>query len=147
MQWAILGSLEVKSGDRPVDLGGPKQRAVLAFLLVHVNEVVALDRLIDGLWGETPPARATATLQVFISNLRRALEPERPPRAPATVLLTRPPGYLLRLATSDLDAARFEALAEEGRRHLLRGDAVAAHAALTDALALWRGPALAEFAD
>lgn len=147
MQWGILGSLEVRAGDRPIDLGGPKQRAVLAFLLVHVNEVVALDRLIDGLWGEAPPARATATLQVFISNLRRALEPERPPRAPASVLLTQPPGYLLRLASHDLDAARFEARAEDGRRHLLGGDALSAHTALTDALSLWRGPALAEFAD
>jgi DNA-binding SARP family transcriptional activator len=147
MHWGILGPLEVRADDRILDLGGPKQRAVLAFLLVHVNEVVALDRLIDGLWGDAPPARATATLQVFISNLRRVIEPGRPPRAPAAVLLTRPPGYLLRLAAQDFDAARFEQLAEEGRRLLLQGAAPAAHDALTGALSLWRGPALAEFAD
>ena len=73
MHWGILGALEVRAGDRPVDLGGPKQRAVLAFLLVHVNEVVALDRLIDGLWGEHPPRTAKTSLQNTVAQLRKLL--------------------------------------------------------------------------
>ncbi len=146
MKWRILGPLEVTAGDEPVDLGGPKQRALLAVLLIHANRVVALDQLIDALWGEAPPARATATLQVFISNLRRSLEPDRPPRSPATVLLTRPPGYMLTVEPDNLDSGRFERLARDGRRLLVEGDPSGAHAALTEALNLWQGRALAEFA-
>ena len=146
MQWRILGPLEVTDGDRPVDLGGPKQRALLAVLLIDANRVVTLDRLIEALWREAPPARATATLQVFISNLRRSLEPGRAPRSPATVLLTRPPGYLLRVEPGELDAARFERLAQDGRRLLVERDPAGAHAALSEALRQWRGPALAEVA-
>ena len=142
----ILGPVGVSAGRRLVDLGGPKQRAVLALLLVHANRIVTLDRLIDALWGDAPPARATATLQVFISNLRRSLEPDRAPRAPPTILLTRPPGYLLSLAPGDLDADRFEAQAEKGRRLLLEGNPSAAHTTLSAALSLWNGPALGEFA-
>jgi DNA-binding SARP family transcriptional activator len=96
VQFRILGPMEVVAGSRPVDTGSPKQRAVLAMLLIEANRVVSLDRLIDQLWGHEPPARATGSLQVYVANLRRALEPDRPARAPAEVLVTQPPGYLLR---------------------------------------------------
>ena len=118
MQFRILGPLEVLDGQRRVELGRPKQRALLAVLLVHVNQVVALDRLIEELWGQQPPAQATASLQAYVSNLRRALEPDRPTRTPPRVLVTQPPGYRLVVAPSDLDAARFVALAEQGHRPL-----------------------------
>ncbi|MGH9180627.1 MAG: AfsR/SARP family transcriptional regulator, partial [Acidimicrobiales bacterium] len=145
MKFKILGPMEVEAGSRPVDTGSPKQRAVLAMLVIEANRVVSLDRLIDQLWGHEPPARATGSLQVYVANLRRALEPDRPARAPATVLVTRPPGYLVRADPADVDSTCFEHLAGEGRRLLSAGHAGPAHDALTAALALWRGPALAEF--
>ena len=92
VQFKILGPLEVLDGQRLVELGRPKQRALLAVLLVHANQVVALDRLIEELWGEQPPAQATASLQTYVSNLRRVLEPDRPTRTPPRVLVTQPPG-------------------------------------------------------
>ena len=118
VQFRILGPLEVLDGQRRVELGRPKQRALLAVLLVHANQVVALDRLIEELWGEQPPAQATASLQAYVSNLRRVLEPDRPARTLPRVLVTQPPGYRLVVAPGDLDAARFVALAEEGHRLL-----------------------------
>jgi DNA-binding SARP family transcriptional activator len=147
VQFRILGPLEVWDGQRPVELGRPKQRALLTILLVHANQVVALDRLIEELWGEEPPAQATASLQAYVSNLRRALEPHRPARTPPRVLVTQPPGYRLVVAPEDLDAARFVALAEQGHRLLdAEGPGTAAEV-LREALGLWRGPALAEVAD
>src|SRR5919198_1179871 len=146
MQYRILGPLEVADGPRLLDLGGPKQRAVLAALLVEANRVVSLDRLIDELWEDEPPPRATASLQAYISNLRRELEPDRAPRSPARVLVTQPPGYLLRVDPDDIDASRFEALVARGRGLLEAEDPQAALTALSNALRLWRGPALAELA-
>ncbi len=145
MQYRILGPMEVVAGQAPVDTGSPKQRAVLAMLLIEPNRVVSLDRLIDQLWGDEPPARATGSLQVYVANLRRALEPDRPARAPAAVLVTQPPGYAVRVDPADLDASCFEHLAADGRRLLTEGHPAAARQALGDGLALWRGPALAEF--
>src|SRR4051812_35539501 len=119
MDYRILGPLEVVDADgRRVELGAPRQRAVLAVLLAHANQVVSIDRLIDELWGHTPPNAATASLQAYVSNLRRALEPTRAPRTPAAVLVTEAPGYVLRLRGDDLDAVRFERHATEGRRAL-----------------------------
>jgi DNA-binding SARP family transcriptional activator/predicted ATPase len=146
MQYRILGPLEVADGPRLLDLGGPKQRAVLAALLVEANQVVSLDRLIDELWEDEPPPRATASLQAYISNLRRELEPDRAPRSPARVLVTRPPGYVLRVNPDDIDANRFETLVAGGRGLLEEGKLEAALTALSDALRLWRGPALADLA-
>ena len=148
MRYRVLGPFEVHDddGDRVLDLGRPKQRAVLAVLLLDANHVVSLDRLIDLLWGDDRPARSTASLQVYVSNLRRVLEPGRPPHTPPKVLLTRPPGYLLRIEPAELDASRFEDLAAGGRRLLDEGRPIPAAAALEEALALWRGDALAEFA-
>jgi DNA-binding SARP family transcriptional activator len=138
--------LEVRDSDRAVDVGTPKQRAVLAALLFSANQVVSLDRLIDQLWGAEPPAAATSSLQAYVANLRRVLELTRAARAPATILLTRPPGYLLRVNPGDLDAARFEELTTQGRRLLTQGRPHAASEVLGEALGLWRGPPLPELA-
>ena len=99
MDFRILGPLEVIDPDGcRVDLGAPRQRAVLAVLLVLLNQVVSIDRLIDELWGETPPGAATASLQAYVSNLRRVLEPDRIAARPAKVVVTEAPGYALRVA-------------------------------------------------
>jgi DNA-binding SARP family transcriptional activator/RecA/RadA recombinase len=116
-------------------------------LLVHANQVVALDRLIEELWGQQPPAQATASLQAYVSNLRRVLEPGRRGRTPPRVLVTRPRGYRLVVAPSDIDAARFVRLAGEGHRLLEGGRPTQAAQVLGEALGLWRGPALAEVAE
>jgi DNA-binding SARP family transcriptional activator len=147
VQFRLLGPLEAQDGDRLVELGRPKQRALLAALLIHANHVVSLDRLIEELWGEDPPPQAAASLQTYVSNLRRALEPDRPARALSLVLVSQPPGYRLVVGAGDLDAARFAALAEEGHRLLEASRPRAAARVLREGLALWRGPALAEVAD
>ena len=134
MEFRILGALEVSEGGRSLPLGGTKQRAVLAVLLLHADEVVSTERLIDDVW-ERPPATVKAVLQGYISKLRKALPPE--------TLLTRGPGYLLRLEPHELDLRRFERLVEEA------DNAAPALAAgkIREALALWRGPPLADFAE
>jgi DNA-binding SARP family transcriptional activator len=147
VDFRILGPLEVLDDEgRRLDLGAPRQRAVLAVLVVFVNQVVSVDRLIDELWGETPPSAATASLQAYVSNLRRVLEPQRRPRAPAQVVVTEAPGYALRLAADQIDAVRFERLATDAHRALSAGDALGALHSLDAAIGLWRGGALAEFA-
>jgi DNA-binding SARP family transcriptional activator len=147
MEFRILGPLEVVRGSRRLELGGPKQRAVLAALVLEPNRVVPLYRLLDQLWGDEPPPRATATLQAYVSNLRRILEPHRRPRAPATALVTQAPGYLLRVAPGRIDFLVFEALATKGRQLLADGKPRAARDAFTESLALWRGRALADLLD
>lgn len=147
MEYRLLGPLEVIDGDTSIDLGGPKQRAVLAILLLHAGKVVSLDRIIDELWGDEPPARATGTLQAYVSNLRRALEPDRAPRTPATVLASRAPGYVLQASDESIDAARFEKLLTRGRDLLELDRPGQAHEALTEALSIWRGPVLADLVD
>jgi DNA-binding SARP family transcriptional activator len=126
-------------------LGGAKQRAVLGLLLLHANEVVSLDRLIDELWGESPPDSAANIVQGYVSHLRKALEPGRG-RGEHELLVSRPPGYMLRIERDQLDADRFVRLSGEGRRLLEEGDADSAAQRLGAALALWRGPALADLA-
>jgi DNA-binding SARP family transcriptional activator len=140
---SVLGPLRATVRGAAADLGGPRQRAVLARLAVAGGEVVSADRLVDDLWGGADaPAKALATLQVHISHLRRALEPGRAPRTPATVLVSAPPGYALRLPPEAVDAWRFDAL--------VRRAATAAPAdqlrLLTDALECWQGDAYAEVA-
>jgi DNA-binding SARP family transcriptional activator len=147
VEFRILGPLEVAAGERLLELGRPKQRAVLAILLVHANRTVSLEHLVDELWGEEPPAQAMASLQAYVSHLRRLLEPERGARTPARVLVSQAPGYRMRIGADDLDAARFETLTAEGRRLLDAGQPDRGDDTLGQALALWRGPVLADFPD
>ncbi len=132
--------------DRLLEVGRPKQRAVLATLLIHANEVVSVDRFADILWQDEGAARSTGSLPVYIANLRRLIEPERAARTPPQRILTRPPGYLLLVEPGEYDAADFERLAAEGSRHLTDGRPRAARRALGEAIALWRGRAMEEFA-
>ncbi len=138
MKFRILGPLEVEGSAGEIQLGGGKQRALLALLLLHANEVVPASRLIELLWTETPPADAAKALQVQVSRLRRALG--------ADVLRTRPGGYLLAVDPESFDLPRFEKRAATGRDLLAKGDAAGARRALSEALALWRGAPLPELA-
>jgi WD40 repeat protein/DNA-binding SARP family transcriptional activator len=147
MRFRVLGSLEVEADDGPVVLGGPKERLLLALLLTRPNQVVPVEALIRGLWGEAPPPTAAKTLQSHVKRLRRALEPERVRGAADEVLVTRQPGYLLRVAPGALDATRFEELTAQGGRALAEGTTPAAESMLREALGLWRGQAFEEFLD
>jgi DNA-binding SARP family transcriptional activator len=135
VEFRILGPLEVVEQGRSLTLGGPRQRALLALLLTRANEVVSRDRLIDELWGAHAPSTASNTLQYHISRLRKTL-------APSEAIVTREPGYLIRIGPDDLDLLRFERLVEEAQQEAPQ---VAARL-FRDALALWRGPALADVA-
>ncbi|MGI8808499.1 MAG: AfsR/SARP family transcriptional regulator [Acidimicrobiales bacterium] len=145
MEFRILGVLEVFDAGRPVEIGAAKERALLAELLLHANQIVSRERLVEVVWGDTPPASAAATLNTYVAHLRTALEPGRAPRGRPGLLLTRDPGYLLAVDPERVDALRFERLAGEGRRALAAGDAETAAAILRQALGLWRGEALADF--
>ena len=147
MRFLVLGPLEVEADDGPVVLGGQKERLLLAQLLTRPNQVVPVEALVGGLWGEHPPLTAAKTLQSHVVRLRRALEPARARGAAGEVLVTREPGYLLRVATGALDAARFEELTAAGRRALADGSVELAGSLLREALGLWRGRAFEEFLD
>jgi WD40 repeat protein/DNA-binding SARP family transcriptional activator len=147
MRFQVLGPLEVEADDGPVVLGGQKERLLLAQLLTRPNQVVPAETLVRGLWGEQPPPTAAKTLQSHVKRLRRALEPGRPRGAPSEVLVTRQPGYLLRVTPEALDATRFEELAAAGRRALGDGSVNLAGSLLREALGLWRGQAFEEFLD
>jgi DNA-binding SARP family transcriptional activator len=141
MDFRILGPLEVRGdAERPLELGGRKQRALLAVLLLHANRVLSSDSLIGALWGDSPPETAPTALQGYVSQLRKALAPAQP-------IVTRAPGYLLELQEEELDLNRFERLLEEARRALSEQDPATATAQLRTALALWRGPALGDLAE
>ena len=144
MEYGLLGTLVVERNGTPVDLGGSRQRSLLALLLVNANRVVSTDAIIEQLWGDDGTNRQNA-LWVVVSRLRAALEPDRPKRSDGSILVTQPPGYVLTIDPDDLDATRFEALAAEGRA-LLDVDPTAAAVMLGEALALWRGDPLADFA-
>jgi predicted ATPase/DNA-binding SARP family transcriptional activator len=136
----ILGALEVVAEGRPLALGGRKQRALLALLALHANELVSSDRLLEEVWPDSEPGAAAPSLHVYVSQLRKALG------GSAAALETRPGGYALALAPDQLDAVRFERLLREGRQALAAGEPEHARAMLTEALSLWRGPALADLA-
>jgi DNA-binding SARP family transcriptional activator/ABC-type glycerol-3-phosphate transport system substrate-binding protein len=138
MEFEVLGRLAARRDGVDVALGSFKQRSLLALLLIHVNEVVATDRIIDELWGDHPASDRQNALWVHVSNLRSALEPAREKRAEGTLLLTRSPGYLLQVGPDDLDAWRFERSVQEGRA-LVDTDPAAASIVLGEGLALWRG--------
>jgi DNA-binding SARP family transcriptional activator len=124
MRYGVLGPLQVSGDKRSIEIAGSKQRALIAMLLLHANEVVSTDRLIDALWGEAPPGSARNGLQVYVSHLRKLLGGQR--------LRTLPPGYVLVVAEGELDLDGFRRLAAAGKFH--------------DALSLWRGRPLADFA-
>ena len=132
----LLGPIEVERGGETVALGGQKPRTLFAALALEPGRVVSVDRLVEALWPGDPPETAAHAVQVYVSQLRKALGP---------VLATRAPGYVLELEPERVDAHRFARLAQEGRAALEGGEAEAAEVALREALALWRGPALADF--
>jgi predicted ATPase/DNA-binding SARP family transcriptional activator len=146
MEFRVLGPLEVFGADGPIAIGGAKQRALLAVLLVHANSVVSADRLVDVLWGDAPPGDEAAALRTYVSRLRGVLETGEP-AGQASVLVMQAPGYVLRVDPDQLDASRFEGLVTEGLRLAADGALATAGATLDEALALWRGRAFAEFAD
>ena len=136
IEFRILGPVEALVGAGTVPLGPPKQRALLATLLLARGAVVSRDRLVDGLWGSDPPASAVESLQIYVHKLRRALGSAR--------IETSGSGYRVSLDDAELDLASFERAVERGRRSLAAGDAEEAAGGLRTALALWRGPALAD---
>jgi DNA-binding SARP family transcriptional activator len=137
LDFRILGPLAVTADGKPVRLGGPKQRATLAILLLNANRVVSVDRLADDLYEGAAPVTAVTQIQRQISELRKLL-------GPGHGIETQPPGYVLRLAPEQLDLQRFERLAADAGSSLERGDAERASGLLRDALELWRGPPLAD---
>ncbi len=163
MRVGVLGVAEARRDGAPVDLGTRKQRALLAALALHRGRPVSTDGLIELLWADHPPAQVSGTLQGYVAGLRRALEPERPARAPATVLVTEGAGYALHIAPQQLDAARFDAAVATVHQQLgtaalapvaggtspapAREDLDAAVDRLDEALALWRGTPYAELED
>ena len=138
LQFRILGPLEVVAGPSTLSLGGPKQRAVLAHLIVRANELVTGDALIDLVWDLEPPDTARSIIQTYVSLLRKAIGQDR--------IVGQAPGYRLRLEPTELDASRFDALVRDGKK-ALPVDPNLAVMAFDQALALWRGPALADLAD
>ena len=141
LEFRVLGPLEVWRDGHEAQLTGARERTLLAVLLVHANEVVSSDRLVDELWGERPPDTAVAALHGLVSQLRRALEPDRRPRGPGSVLVTRAPGYQLLVPRGTLDSHRFEELLTDGRCAVESGEVDRAATLLRRALGLWRGSA------
>jgi WD40 repeat protein/DNA-binding SARP family transcriptional activator len=137
VRYSILGPVKASGGNGPAPLGGPKQRTVLAHLILSPSRVVPADQLIEAVWGETPPEAARGILQTYVSRLRSVLGPN--------TIESHPPGYLLRADPEDVDAFRFEHLLREARRGAV--DPKHAVRTLSEALDLWRGPALADLAD
>src|SRR5262245_4105147 len=138
MEFRILGPLEVSAGDGAIKLGGPKQRAVLAHLILQANRPVPAGLLVDGLWGEEPPDSARNTLQTYVYRLRHVLGEDR--------ISSETGGYVLRAATSEIDAARFEAMLKAAKTDLASDPSKAA-VALSEALMLWRGAPLADLSN
>ena len=141
--YRLLGPLDVRRNGESLDIGA-RQRALLALLLIEPNRVVSTDRIIDELWSDDAGRDRQNALWVQISRLRSVLDPDRAKRSDGSVLVTRPPGYVLVVNTERIDSHRFESLAREGRA-LLDTDPAAASLVLSEALALWRGHALEEF--
>ena len=144
LEFHILGTLEVSDNGKMLDLGPFKQRALLALLLISANSVVSTDRILEELWGDEAEGKENA-LWVYISRLRSALEPDRSNRGESMVLLTREHGYTLSAEPSSVDALRFESAVEKSHP-VMKDDPEAASEMLREALGLWRGPALEEFA-
>src|SRR5271169_1670622 len=139
MRFRLLGPLEIRAGEDWLGIGAQKWRAVLAALLINAGQIVPADVLINEVWPDTPPAKAGNLISIYVLRLRRLLGD-----TDSTLLVTRAPGYLLRLAAQDTDAQVFEALVREGRRSYTAGDPERAAAQLAEALALWHGSPLAD---
>ncbi|MFC5218205.1 AfsR/SARP family transcriptional regulator [Streptomyces coerulescens] len=137
VEYRLLGPVEALWEGRPLRVGGPKPRALLAALLLRAGHVVPADALVDVIWGEEPPETARALVQTYVSALRRVLPEARP-----AAIETRAPGYLIRPDTGAVDLGRFEEMAAAGRQAAAQGDHLGAARLLRDALMLWRGPAL-----
>src|SRR3954453_664046 len=135
MEFRLLGPLEVLGQDGPADIGAGKRRGLLTYLLINANGVVPTERLFDERGGELPPATASKSVQVYVSQLRKALH------ANGDLLVTRGSGYVLRVGDDELDIQRFEHLLANAQRLLEESDAKGARAAARAALDLWRGPA------
>ncbi|HUP71836.1 MAG TPA: BTAD domain-containing putative transcriptional regulator [Acidimicrobiales bacterium] len=146
MEYRILGPLALVRDGAATELGGLRQRALLARLVLARGQVLSVERLIDDLWGGAPPPAANGTLQSYVSTLRRTIEPQRAAGARPTVLLTAPPGYQLVLTNSTIDADEFEDDLRTARNAQRAGDLERAEHAIATALARWRGDALGEFA-
>ncbi|RKR86833.1 transcriptional regulator [Micromonospora pisi] len=144
--FGVLGPLVAETGHGPVGLRGPRHRAVLARLLIARRRVVPVRLLAADLWDD-PPEGAVGAIQTFVAALRQAIEPDRPPRTPARLLVTETPGYALRAAPDAVDAWRFESALTDSAELLAAGAAATALSSLDNALAGWRGPAYSEFAD
>jgi DNA-binding SARP family transcriptional activator len=134
MEFRLLGPLEILEAGLRLELGGVKQRSLIAVLLLHANEVVSVDRLVDELWGSSPPRTATKSIQVYVSRLRKQLGDDR--------LITTPPGYVLCADPSEIDVARVEELIAAARQ----SDPPTASRLLREALGLWRGAPLGDLA-
>ncbi|MEN8235460.1 MAG: BTAD domain-containing putative transcriptional regulator [Actinomycetota bacterium] len=139
MEFRILGSFEVLHDGAPVELGAPKQRAVLAVLLLHPNTVVSTDRLIESVWGEDAPRTAGHSIQIYVSEMRKAFDPD------GEVLITRRPGYELRVDSESIDARRFERLIKDASAAQDGGDRPTASILAAEAIGLWRDTPLVDF--
>jgi predicted ATPase/DNA-binding SARP family transcriptional activator len=142
----VLGPLEVERDGEVLGLGGRKQRSVLAVLVLHAREVIGGDRLADAIWDGRPPTSAQTTLRGYVSNLRKALEPDRGAADAPRILRTTPAGYVLDVADEQIDARRFERLVTSGRDRCKAGDVTGAVGEWTRALEMWRGEAFQDFA-
>src|SRR5574341_1611738 len=143
VEFLLLGPLEARNRQRQLRLGSIKHRMLLAKLLLHANQVVSTDELIDTVWGERPPATVRQSLQNHVAALRKAIEPDSRSNQ-GRMLVTRDPGYLIEVAPEQIDVHRFEQLVEQGRRALADDQPIPAAGLLHRALGLWRGPALAD---
>ena len=139
MKFRLLGPLEVRVGEDWKGIGAPKWRSVLAALLINAGQIVSADALISEVWGDEPPVKAANLISIYVLRLRRLLSD-----ADSSLLVTRAPGYQLRVAATDTDALLFEAMVRDGRRVFGSGDPQGAAHQLTEALALWYGRPLAD---
>jgi DNA-binding SARP family transcriptional activator len=139
LEFRILGPFEARQDGEVVRIGGPKQRALLAILVLSANQPVSVDRLIEELWGGAPPGSAAHSVEVYVSQLRKAL-------GDAGVIVTQRPGYRLQVEPEHIDLHRFESLVAGGREAVAAGDPEAGAARLREALGLWRGAPLGDFA-
>jgi basic membrane lipoprotein Med (substrate-binding protein (PBP1-ABC) superfamily)/DNA-binding SARP family transcriptional activator len=140
VRFRLLGSLEVETGSGPIDLGPHKQRSVLAILLLHANEIVPTDRIIDLVWGDSAPRTAEHSVHMYVSQLRKAVADDG-----GSLIETHPPGYVIHVSADEVDYLRFERLVEEGLAALRAGDPRRARVRLELALDFWKGEPLSEF--